>query len=174
MDLVWVMRDIAKVSDRTVEYNVILEILSPIISKNCDDFEKLITLIESDKSKKKTADTTQIEIRHYFNLDTFSIREKVTSQLYVRKNIAIIASNNDITPGMYEQRAATGVVRKIQEDVVSFFEKHVVKYNRIELHCKLLAALACEMFSIKINDKSYDLCEDIDEDQIYQRFSIKL
>lgn len=160
-----VMRDIAKVSDRTVEYNVILEILSPIIAKNNEDFEKLIALIESDKSKKKTADTTQIEIRHYFNLDTFTIREKIASQLYVRKNIAIIASKNNISSGVYEQRAATVVVRKIQEDVVSFFEKHILKYNRIELHCKLLSALACEMFSVKINDKSYDLCEDIDEDQ---------
>lgn len=71
LDCSKVMRDIAKVSDRTVEYNIILEILSPIISKNSEDFEKLIALIESDKSKKKTADTTQIEIRHYFNLDTF-------------------------------------------------------------------------------------------------------
>ena len=165
LDCSKIMKDIATVPDRTVEYNVILEILSPIISKNCDDFEKLNALIESDKSKKKTADTTQIEIPHYFNLDTFRIRENIASQLYVRKNIAIIASNNSITPGVYEQRAATGVVRKIQEDVVSYFEKHVVKYNRIELHCKLLSALACEMFSIKINDKSYDLCEDIDEDQ---------
>lgn len=165
LDCSKVMRDIAKVPDRTVEYNVILEILFPIISNNSKDFEELIKLIESDKRKKKTADTTQIEIRHHFNLDTFTIKEKISSQLYVRKNIAIIAANNNITPGVYEQRVATGVVRKIQEDVVSLFEKHVLKYNRIELHCKLLSALASEMFSIKINDKSYDLCEDIDEDQ---------
>lgn len=83
---------------------------------------------------------------HYFNLVLSQLEKRLLRSYMFDKRIAIIASNNNISSGVYEQRAATDVARKIQEDVVSFFEKHVLKYNRIKLHCKLLSALACEMF----------------------------
>ena len=158
------MNDISKVEDRSVEYKTVTELFEPLSNLYLNETADLFQYIRENKTNRKTADAESIEINFYFNVDMYDIKETDESELAARKEIAYINLNSGIETGLYSQKEATSLVRKMQEKVVSILECKISLYDSLVLHEKLLAAYASELFSIRMNHKSYSLCKDIDEE----------
>lgn len=159
------MNDISVASDRKIEYRMILELLEPIIRISEMEFSKLLEKVNVESTKKKTVDTATIRIDYFFNPNTYEIKETDVSQLSARKQIARICANAEVTPGIYTKKEATTVVRKIQEKVVRCLEKKIIPFSRNSMHNYLLSALSSELFAINVNNKSANLCAELDERQ---------
>lgn len=159
------MKDISLADNRAIEYKMIHELFRPVLDTYSEDFAKVYRIIEERKTKKKTADTKAIKLGYYFNTNFEKIKETDTSQLSVRKQIAQITAAADVVPGIYEQKDATGIVRRIQENAVKSLEMKIIQFDRIELHIKLLSAYSSELFSIRMNQERFKLSEDIDESE---------
>lgn len=157
------MQDISLVDNRSVEYKMIQELFQPIFDRDLKVFDDLCKNVEKYKNKKKTANTKVINIDYYFNTDYCRLKETEVSELSVRKEIAQICAKAGVVPGVYERKDATNIVRRIQENAVICLEKKIHQLNRIELHYMLLSAYSYELFSAQLNQKSFNLCEDIDE-----------
>ncbi len=158
-----IMADIAESKDRTVEQRIIKEIIYPIVSLSECSFSNLFEKMALMEKRKKTISSISIEIEHYFNPNTYEIKETETSDLSVRKQIAIICTESDVHPGVYARKKATSVVRKIQEKAVNQLEHMIQQIDREKLHSFLLSALATEQLSINLNKSGAVLSEDIDE-----------
>jgi len=157
------MKDISMADNRVIEYKMIHELFQPLLDTYSGDLAEVYKIIEEQKTKKKTVETKAIKLDYYFNTNIDKIKETDTSQLSVRKQIAQITAAADIVPGVYEQKDATGIVRRIQENAVKSLEKKIIQFDRIELHIKLLSAYSSELFSSRMNHESFKLSEDIDE-----------
>lgn len=159
------MKDISNVDDRAIEYRMIHELFQPILDMHSKDLADVCKIVEERKSKKKTVETKAIKLDYYFNTNIFKIKETDVSQLSVRKQIAQIVAAACVLPGVYEQKDATGIVRKIQENAAKGLEQKIVQFDRFELHKKLLSAYSFELLSIRMNQESYKLSEAIDESE---------
>jgi hypothetical protein len=157
------MKDISMADNRAIEYRMIHELFQPVLDTYSEDLAEVYKIIEERKTKKKTVETKAIRLDYYFNANIDKIKETDTSQLSVRKQIAQITAAANVISGIYEQKDATGIVRRIQESAVNNLEKKVIQFNRIELHIKLLSAYSSELFSIRMNQESFKLSKDIDE-----------
>lgn len=155
--------DIADVSDRSVEYNVIGELLQPLVCLSESSYSNLFEKMNAIAGEKKTLGSTAIKIDFHFNPNTYEIKETDISELSVRKKIAKICAETGILPGIYERKDATDVVRKIQESVVSHLENTIKLMERDKLHMFFLSALATEQLSVNLNRTSAILTEEIDE-----------
>ena len=158
-------KDISAATDRTIEFAVIKELIQPLVCMSGPSYSSLIELMDRDSKGKKKVDSSQIAIECFFNPDTFDICETDTSELAARKQIALICLENSISPGKYEQREATNLVRKIQESTVSHFEQKVKLFDRERLHSCILSALATAQLSIILNRKGAQLSEGLDESE---------
>lgn len=159
------MKDISMADNRAVEYKIIHQVFQPVLDTYLEDLAEVYKIIEERKTKKKTIETKAIELDYYFNTNIYKIKETDTAQLSVRKQIAQIIASADVVPGVYEQKDATGIVRRIQENAVKSLEKKIIQFDRIELHIKLLSAYSSELFSIRMNQESFKLSEDIDKSE---------
>lgn len=157
------MKDISMADNRVIEYKMIHELFQPVLDSYSEDLAEVYKIISERKTKKKTLEVKAIKLDYYFNTNIDKIKETDTSQLSVRKQIAQITAAANVVSGIYEQKDATGIVRRIQENAVNSLEKKVIQFNRIELHIKLLSAYSSELFSIRMNQESFKLSEDIDE-----------
>ena len=159
------MKDISMADNRAIEYKMIHELFQPVLDTFSEDLAEVYKIIEEGKTKKKTVETKAIKLEYYFNTNIDRIKETDTSQLSVRKQIALITAAADVLPGVYEQKDATGIVRRIQENAVKSLEEKIIQFERIELHIKLLSAYSSELFSIRMNQERFKLSEDIDESE---------
>jgi hypothetical protein len=157
--------EISKASDRSVEYHVIGELLQPLVCLSEPSYSRLFEKMKATSGKKKTLGSTAVTFDYYFNPDTYEIKETDVSELSVRKQIAKICAEAGVFPGAYERRAATGIVRKIQESVVSHLEQAISMVERDRLHILLLSALATEQLSVNLNRTGAILTEDIEESE---------
>ncbi len=153
------MCNIEKANDRTVEYKMIGELFEPISISFHSQLSDIIEKIKSDTVKEKTVNTKIMQLEFYFNTEFSKLHETDISKLSARKQIAKIVLDSGVKTGKYEQKKATYIVRKIQENVTACFESKVIKYNRINLHNKLLTAYAAELFSYRMNQQSFNLGE---------------
>jgi hypothetical protein len=159
------MKDISAADNRATEYKMIHELFQPVLGTYSEDLAEVYKLIEKRKTKKKTIETKAIKLDYYFNTNVDKIKETDTSQLSVRKQIAQITAAANVIPGVYEQKDATGIVRRIQENAVKSLERKIIELDRIELHIKLLSAYSSELFSIRMNQESFKLSKNIDESE---------
>lgn len=158
------MKDISMADNRAIEYKMLHQLFQPVLDTYSEDLADVYKIIEKHKTKKKTLETKAIKLDYYFNTDIDKIKETDASQLSVRKQIAQIAAAN-VVPGVFEQKDATGIVRRIQENAVKNLEKKLIQFDRIDLHIKLLSAYSSELFSIRMNQESFKLSENIDENE---------
>ncbi len=159
------MKDISMADNRAIEYIMIHQLFQPVFDTYSEDLVEVYKIIEERKTKKKTIETKAIKLDYYFNSNIDKIKETDISQLSVRKQIAQITAAAKVVPGVFEQKDATGIVRRIQENAVKNLEKKIIQYDRIELHIKLLSAYSSELFSIRMNQERFKLSEDIDESE---------
>lgn len=156
------MMDISTANNRTVEYQMINEIFSPVIDIYTSQLAAVCETIEKDAVKNKTIDTKAMRFDFYFNSSFSSIKESDVSKLTVRKQVAKIVYDSGVRPGTYEQKQATKVVRKMQTSVVNCLESKISQFNRFELHKQLLSAYSSELFLARLNQESFNLCEKLD------------
>lgn len=157
------MKDISIASNRCIEYKMIHELFQPVLDLYSKDLFEAYKTIKACKTKKKTVDTKAIRLDYYFNMNIEKIKETETSQLYVRKQIAQIVAAAGVVPGSYEQKEATCIVRKIQENTVKCLESKIAEFNRMELHRQLLSAYSSELFSSRMNQESFNLSEHLED-----------
>ncbi len=156
------MKDISIAENRIIEYKMLKELFKPILSAFPSQLSDLYRSLESDTLRSKTVDTKAIKIDYYFNTHFPKTSETDVSKLSARKQISKIVLDAGILPGKYEQKQATRIVRKIQNDIVACLEEKIVKYNRIELHKHLLTAYSAELFSTRMNQESFNLSEKLE------------
>lgn len=70
---------------------------------------------------------------------------------------------NNIKPGEYFGREANSIIRKMQKRLIDKFEKEIKKYNRLDLHKKLLSIYSNTIHLINIHRIRYNSFENIDE-----------
>lgn len=157
--------DIAEAIDRSVEYSIIRELLQPVVALSEASYSELFEKMKKSSGDKKTLGSTAVKIEYFFNPDTYEIKETDISELSVRKQIAKICVEAGVFPGTYERRDATGIVRTIQESVVSHLEQAIKPIERDRLHMLLLSALATEQLSVNLNRTGANLTKDIKENE---------
>ena len=155
------MHDISNCKNREIESNYLLDLLQPFFKKYVSSFQFIKEKINSNSSKNKTVDIKYQELDYYINLNYSNIRLLDNALIKTRKVFAIIASKSGIKPGRYSKRDATNIVRKMQEELVSYFESLICKFDREGLHIELLYYYSSELFSKNINDNAYNLTNNI-------------
>ena len=145
------LNDISTASNRQIEYEMILELLKPVIQISETAFAAFLKKVNDEMPKKKNVNTTAMRIEYFFNPNTYKIKETKVSQLSVGKQIAKICAAANIIPGTYTGKDATAIVRSIQKSMVNCFEEKIIPLNRESLHTKVLSALASEVFAINAN-----------------------
>lgn len=151
--------------DRTIEFTVIKELIHPLVEMSDSSFSALLQQMDIDSKGKKKIDSSTIQVDFFFNTDTFDIKETDTSTLAARKELAKICLKAGIVPGIYEQKEATSIVRKIQEHIVGHLEQLIIPLEREKLHFSLLSALATEQMSAMLNRNSAFLSEHLDDEE---------
>lgn len=159
------MMDISTAENRIIEYQMISQIFDPILNLYPSELSNAYEVIKKDVIKNKTIDTKAIKFNFYFNTTFLSISESEVSKLTVRKQIAKIAFDSGVRPGMYEQKYATKIVRKMQNAIVNCLESKILQFNRLDLHKLLLSAYSGELFSSRINQESFSLGNKLEEQE---------
>lgn len=157
------LTDISTASNRQVEYEMILELLKPVIKISETAFATFLKKVNDEMPKKKNVNTTAMRIEYFFNPNTYKIKETNVSRLSVGKQIAKICAAANVTPGTYTGRDATAIVRSIQKSMVNCFEEKIIPLNRDSLHTKVLSALASEVFAINANFLNVNMSVELDE-----------
>lgn len=155
------MHDISICKNREIESNYLLDLLQPLFKKYLSSFKYIEEKIKSNSSKNKTVDIKYQELDYYINLNYSNIRLLDNALIKTRKLFALIASKSGVKPGRYSKRDATNIVRKMQEELVSYFESLICKVDRNCLHFELLYYYSAELFSKNINDNAYNLTNNI-------------
>ena len=155
--------DISKSSDRKIESQYLLELLSPFFKEYSSSLQGIKELIINDSIKNKTVNTKLLKIDYYMNPDYMPLRLTDEALLATRKAIAKIALDNGVVPGRYARKEATSVVRKMQESLVKHFEKSISDFDRLTLHSILLHHYSSELLASSINNSGYGLTDEIDE-----------
>lgn len=157
------MKDISKSKNRSIESQYLLELLQPLFEKYPAPLQMIQEIITNDSVKGKTVNTKLKKLDYYMNPDYLPLRLTDAALLEARKTFAKIAAQNSVTPGKYEKREATNVVRQMQKSLVNYFECRVSGYERLSLHANLLHYYSSELISNNINSSAYSLTDNIDE-----------
>lgn len=155
--------DISSATDRSIEISVVRELIQPLICMSESSYSELLGKLAIDSKGKKRVGATAFAVEHYFNPNTYDIRETESANLSVRKQIAIKCLEAGVKPGVFDHKEATKTVRQIQQQVVGRFEELIMPFDKEKLHSYVLSALSTVQFSISINRKSASLCEGLDE-----------
>lgn len=158
------LTDISTVSNRQVEYEMVLELFKPVIQISETAFAAFLKKVNDGMNKKKNVNTTAMKIEYFFNPNTYKAKETEVAKLSVGKQIAKICAAAKITPGTYTGRDATAIVRSIQKSIVNCFEEKIIPLNRDSLHTKVLSALASEVFALNANFLNANMSDALDED----------
>ena len=167
-----IIQDIIHTNDRSVENEYIKELFSPLNRYFPDVYADLVRYLTDTKSQKKEVEVVQIGIDYIYNQSHkhFNIEDKYFLQ--AKKEIAKICLSNDIEPKEYYGKDANQVIRKMQKDLITYFEGEVIKYNQKDLHCKLLELYANSMHIIEIHRKRYNSITNVTEevlDEVHTR-----
>ena len=162
-DIKRVFEDIQEAKDRSIELNILKEILLPMLVR----MPALDELFEAEKQrisldkKKVGVFSTSVEYKWDNNVQIFSPEEYHYHE--VRKRIANVCYDNMIKPGTYHGQEANQIIRTMQMAIIEDFESEVSKYSWIELHCLLLDYHSTLLHDININWKRYGSYFNLDE-----------
>ena len=162
-DINRIYEDIQEAKNRSTEFNILREILIPLLDRMPD----LNELFESKRKKvsleKKKVGVflTSVEYKWDNNVQNFSPEDYHYHE--VRKRIANVCHGNMIKPGVYRGREANQIIRAMQKAIVEDFEGEVLKYSWSELHYSLLDYHSTLLHDININWKRYGSYSGLDE-----------
>lgn len=162
-DIKRIFRNIQKAKDRSIELNILKEILMPLLMKMPalnELFETKRQSISLDK-KKVGVFSTYVEYKWDNNMQNFSSEDYHYHE--VRKRIANVCYGNMIKPGNYRGQEANQIIRAMQKAIIEDFEREVSKYSWSELHCSLLDYHSTLLHDIAINWRRYGSYSGLDE-----------
>lgn len=162
-DIKRIFQDIQAAKDRSIELNILKEILMPLLVRMPalnELFETKKQLISLDK-KKVGVFLASVEYKWDNNVQNFSPEDYHYHE--VRKRIANVCYSNMIKPGIYRGQEANQIIRAMQKAIIEDFESEVSKYSWSELHCLLLDYHSTLLHDININWKRYGSYSDLDE-----------
>lgn len=157
-------KDLSETKTRVVECNFFIELLK--CAEEHFNFPEAEKAIANDYNKKKEA-SISFEQREYYTSDkNFVSWADTESFIKVRKKIATLVKNTGVVAGQYNNAQAKDVIRLVQTTLIADFESEVIKYNRINLHEKLLSMLAHYQDSKNSSDSRYKLTKEDLEDTL--------
>lgn len=162
-DIKRIFEDIQAAKDRSIEFNILKEILLPLLARMPalnELFETKKQLISLDK-KKVGVFSAAVEYKWDNNVQNFSPEDYHYHE--IRKRIAKVCYGNMIKPGIYRGQVANQIIRAMQKAIIEDFESEVSKYSWSELHCWLLDYHSTLLHNININWKRYGSYSDLDE-----------
>ena len=162
-DMKRIYEDIQIAKDRSIELNILKEILLPILVRMpvLDKLFEIEMQLRSSGKKKVGVFSASVEYKWDNNVQNFSPEDYHYHE--VRKRIAKVCYGNMITPGIYRGQKANQIVRAMQKAIIEDFESEVIKYSWSELHCSLLDYHSTLLHDININWKRYGSYSDLDE-----------
>lgn len=162
-DIDKIFNDIQSATDRSIEFNILEEILLPLLMRDVKLNYKFKSSREKFANKPKMVGVSPIKINYHWN-DTFEpALPNENHYNKVRKTIANLCSFNDISPGVYKGKEANQVIRKMQRYLIEDFEKEVLKFSGIALNVLLLDHYSLLLHDIYINKKRYCSYQNLDE-----------
>lgn len=162
-DIRRIFNDIQMAKDRSIELNILEEILLPMLVRMPvlnELFERKKQLIALNK-KKVGAFLASVEYKWDNNVQIFFPKDYHYHE--VRKRIANVCYGNMIQPGTYHGQEANQFIRTMQKFIIEDFENEVSKYSWSELHCLLLDYHSTLLHDININWERYGSYFDLDE-----------
>lgn len=162
-DINRIYEDIQEAKNRSTEFNILREILIPLLDRMPD----LNELFESKRKKvslekkKVGVFSTSVEYKWDNNVQNFSPEDYHYHE--VRKRIANVCYGNMIKPGIYRGQEANQIIRAMQKAIIEDFEGEVSKYSWSELHYSLLDYHSTLLHDIDINWKRYGSYSGLDE-----------
>ena len=154
-DINRIYEDIQEAKNRSTEFNILREILIPLLDRMPD----LNELFESKRKKvslekkKVGVFSASVEYKWDNNVQNFSPEDYHYHE--VRKRIANVCYGNMIKPGIYRGQEANQIIRAMQKAIIEDFEGEVSKYSWSELHYSLLDYHSTLLHDIDINWKRY-------------------
>lgn len=162
-DINRIYEDIQEAKNRSTEFNILREILIPLLDRMPD----LNELFESKRKKvslekkKVGVFSASVEYKWDNNVQNFSPEDYHYHE--VRKRIANVCYGNMIKPGIYRGQEANQIIRAMQKAIIEDFEGEVSKYSWSELHYSLLDYHSTLLHDIDINWKRYGSYSGLDE-----------
>lgn len=137
-DMQRIFRDIQEAENRSIELDILKEILLPLLLQIPDLSELFYAKIQQISSDKKKVGVfaTSVEYKWDNNMQDFSPQDFHYHE--VRKRIANVCYDRMINPGIYRGREANQVIRIMQKAVIEDFEREVSKYSWNALHVAML------------------------------------
>lgn len=156
--------NIKNASNRSVECEVVLELIKSLNQYNPSVYDTLVKMIESMKKDKKQVDVFQVGIRYLWN--QLAMPYSIDNQWYywVRKRIAYILANHDIEAGEYFGKDANKVIRSAQKNLILDFESLVNTYSMFDLQIILESIYSNVIHNISVHRTRYGLISDVQQD----------
>lgn len=153
------MKDLKHTQTRDIECEFLKEFFS-CLEKIGLDTSSLNRQLDLDKKELKNFNSNEIKIKYYFSFDNIKSWPNIDMFVKVRKEIAKICYNNQVTPGVYTKEETKKIVRQIQPALISYFENIISQYDKVKLHCILLSYLAYYTHQKRIEFIRYDFSND--------------
>ena len=155
------INDLTNCENRRIESKYLLDLFNSLFEQFGASMLTIRESIICDSNKDKTVDIKMRQIDFYINQDYIPIHLTDIALIETRKTIAKIVAMNEIIPGKYSKRNATRIVRKMQDSLVSTFEKEIMECDRLALHSELLHFYSTELINNYINAGAYSLIKNI-------------
>ncbi|MCW6093141.1 SEC-C domain-containing protein [Clostridium sporogenes] len=159
-------RDIQIAQDRRVETNYFLELFKPLENISEEDYAALISCLGNEIDLKKEVDVFAMSIDYYWSDKStlYNVHDK--AYLNVRKEIAKLCLQMAIEPGIYIGKKATATIRIMQGGLIKMFEAEVSKFNREDLHYRILSIYSNLTHAVNTHKKRYGAYHDVEEEII--------
>ena len=156
--------NIKNASNRSIECEVVLELIKSLNQYNPTIYDNLVKMIESMKKDKKQVDVFQVEIRYLWNQSAMPYSIDTQWYYWVRKRIAYILANYDIEAGEYFEKDANKVIRSAQKNLILDFESLVNTYSMFDLQIILESIYSNVIHNISAHRTRYGLISDVQQD----------
>lgn len=168
IDVEKLLSDMKEVSDKSIETAYFLEMIRPLEKHLGEKYEQIESTVNADSGLKKETDITTIEIQYYYSAKSMYSWVKDMSLINVRKRIAEICYGLGINSDEYSLKNGRDVIRTMQEALIIDFEDEIKRYNKYDLHIRILDQLAFYKHDINMHRARYKSFKDIDPEILYE------
>ena len=164
-DMQRIFRDIQKAENRSIELDILKEVLLPLLLQIPDLSELFYAKTQQISSDKKKVGVfiTSVEYMWDNNMQNYCPQDYHYHE--VRKRIANVCYDRMINSGIYRGREANQVIRTMQKAVIEDFEREISKYSWNALHVAMLDYHSTLLHDIYINQKRYGSYSGLDEEK---------
>ena len=157
-------KEINNCSNRKIENKFVKELFEPMVKKYKQEISEFFDYLDSTNEAKKEVEVVQIELDYMYNNSFKKYRVEDYDYLKVKKKIAEVCLNNEISPGEYYGKKATNLIRKMQKELIKKFEDLICNYNQFDLHIKLLEMYANSTHEVYVHQRRYMTISNVTEE----------